>query len=311
MPARIGIPRALQAYRYLGLWQAFLEGLGVEVVVSSPTDRQAIVDGTRLAPAELCLPTKVFVGHLVRLAGEVDLILLPRMDCRRIDGDLFFGCPKEMAMPDMVRALLPGLPRTIELVVDEREMSEADSYRAVARELGLERKWREAYRHAKSECRGQNAPERPAIDNRRSYIANATLRIGVVGHEYLLHDSLLTFDIVERLRRHGVEPVLAEGAGPGPGGLRPRFMPNWMFERQLIEAAAQMVEGASVSGLLLVSSFACGTSAVTNELIRLMVHDSGREIPVLQLLFDEHTGEAGLATRLESFIDVIRMRRRS
>jgi predicted nucleotide-binding protein (sugar kinase/HSP70/actin superfamily) len=72
-----------------------------------------------------------------------------------------------------------------------------------------------------------------------------------------------------------------------------------------------MVEGESVSGLLLVSSFACGTSAVTNELIRLMVHDSGREIPVLQLLFDEHTGEAGLATRLESFIDVIRMRRRS
>lgn len=311
MPARVGLPRALQAYRYLGLWQAFLEGLGVEVVVSSPTDRRTIVDGTRLAPAELCLPTKVFVGHLVRLAGEVDTILLPRMDCRRIDGDLFFGCPKEMAMPDMVRALLPGLPRTVELVVDERECGEAESFRRVARELGAEKDWRKAYSHAKAECRRQNAADKPAIGNRQSHIANAALRIGVVGHEYLLHDSLLTFDIVGRLRRHGVEPVPADGVGPGTGGLRPRFMPNWMFERQLIEAAARMVEHESVGGLLLVSSFACGTSAVTNELIRLMVHDSGREIPVLQLLFDEHTGEAGLATRLESFIDVIRMRRRS
>lgn len=305
MPRRVGIPNALQAYRYLDLWRTFLEGLGLEVVVSGPTDRQVVTDGVRLAPAELCLPTKVFIGHLIRLAPQVDALFLPRMDCRRIDGDLFFGCPKEMAVPDMARALLPELPPVVELVVDERERSEAESYREAARQFGAEKEWRRAYQAAvsKAESRAQDAGGAPAD-------GNARLRVGVVGHEYLLNDSLLTLDLVDRLRRFGVEPVPAGSVAPTGHSLRPRFMPNWMFERELIRAAGAMIGPPGVDGLLLVSSFACGTSAVTNELIRLMVHDSGREVPVLQLLFDEHTGEAGLATRLESFLDVLRLKRR-
>ncbi len=307
---RVGIPRALQAYRYLERWRSFVEGLGMETVVTAPTDRQNIADGVRIAPAELCLPTKVLIGHLVRLADSVDAILLPRMDCRRIDRDLFFGCPKEMALPDMARALLPGLPRIVELVLDEREMSEAEGYRRLALDFGQGKRWREAYGQAKSRDSSPSARRASAGASLESMPADNHLRIGVVGHEYLLHDALLTLDVVARLRRHGVEPVLAEGALPGSDGLRPRFMPNWIFERDLLHAAAAMVGTGGVDGLLLVSSFACGTAAVTNELIRLMVHDSGREISVLQLLFDEHSGEAGLNTRLESFLDVIRMKRR-
>jgi predicted nucleotide-binding protein (sugar kinase/HSP70/actin superfamily) len=305
---RVGIPNALQAYRYLGLWRTFLEGLGLEVVVSESTDRLVVTDGVKLAPAELCLPTKVFIGHLVRLAPQVDAIFLPRMDCRRVDGDLFFGCPKEMALPDMARALLPDLPPVIELVVDERERPEAESYHEVARDLGAEKDWRRAYREAMSGVGREIADVRLPVAGRA--VGSTPLRVGVVGHEYLLNDALLTLDVVERLRRHGVEPVLAQSVESTGHSLKPRFMPNWMFERELIRAAGAMIGPGGVDGLLLVSSFACGTSAVTNELIRLMVHDSGREVPVLQLLFDEHTGEAGLATRLESFLDVLRLKRR-
>jgi predicted nucleotide-binding protein (sugar kinase/HSP70/actin superfamily) len=60
---------------------------------------------------------------------------------------------------------------------------------------------------------------------------------------------------------------------------------------------------------LLVASFACGTGAVTNELIqRAAVHRHG--VPTVMLLMDEHTGEAGLITRVESFVDLLRLRKR-
>jgi predicted nucleotide-binding protein (sugar kinase/HSP70/actin superfamily) len=213
-----------------------------------------------------------------------------------------------MALPDMARALLPQLPPAVELVVDERERPEPESYRQVARELGAEKGWRRAYREAMSDVGREIADVSSPVAGRD--IGSTPLRVGVVGHEYLLSDTLLTLDVVERLRRFGVEPVLAQSVEPTRRSLKPRFMPNWMFERELIRAAAAMIGPGGVDGLLLVSSFACGTSAVTNELIRLMVHDSGREVPVLQLLFDEHTGEAGLATRLESFLDVMRLKRR-
>jgi len=40
---------------------------------------------------------------------------------------------------------------------------------------------------------------------------------------------------------------------------------------------------------------------------RAAVHRHG--VPTILVLLDEHTGEAGLITRVESFIDLLRMRR--
>lgn len=314
---RIGLPRALQTYRYLELWRGFLAGLGLEVLVSEPTDRRMVVDGVRLAPAELCLPCKVFLGHLTRLRDRVDVIFVPRIDCRRVKGELFFGCPKEMALPDMVRALLPGLP-VVELVIDERQMSEAESFRRIAERLGRGRQWRQAYNRAQQDRAAAAAAAGPGgncsartVDDDIACAGRRPVRVGVVGHDYLVRDALLTLDVLKRLEELGAVPVAGQQvAGAASPTVKPRFLPNWVFEQELLSAAADLIGRRLVDGLLLVTSFACGTSAVTNELIRLMVQDSGENIPVLQLLFDEHTGEAGLATRLESFVDVIRLRQR-
>jgi predicted nucleotide-binding protein (sugar kinase/HSP70/actin superfamily) len=82
---------------------------------------------------------------------------------------------------------------------------------------------------------------------------------------------------------------------------------NWYYEVELLAAARRLLEIEKVDGLLLVTSFACGTGAVTNELIqRTAVHTHG--VPTILLMLDEHTGEAGVATRVESFVDVLRLR---
>ena len=88
-------------------------------------------------------------------------------------------------------------------------------------------------------------------------------------------------------------------------------MPNWRFELDLVDAAAELASDPGVSGLVLASSFACGTSPVTNDVIRRMVRDRRPGMPVLEVFFDEHTAEAGLVTRVESFCDLLGMRARA
>lgn len=296
----IGICRALHAYDSLALWQGFIERLGFRVLVSEPTDREMVDAGVRIAPAELCLPAKVFLGHVLSLKDRVDALFIPRPVCRKMDGDRYYGCPKALALPDMTKALVEDLPPVVELCVDEREGSEDKAYRELAAALGSNgRRWKAALREARAAA--GEAAARVFSDE-----ADDGPAIGVIGHSYLLRDKVLSLDLLGKLEKVGARAVLAEDVAARPD-LRPEFVPNWSFELELIDAGAGMLE-AGVDGLLLASSFACGTSAVTNDIIRRMARQRASHVPVLEVFFDEHSAEAGLVTRLESFVDLIRMR---
>ncbi len=303
MIRNIGICRALDGYRFLNQWQIFLSRLGFEVVVSDPTNRAMVEAGARIAPAELCLPAKVYLGHALSLEQKVDALFVPRMVCRREGGELFFGCPKAMALPDMVRALLPQL-RLVEFVLDERERSEAESYRQLAKELTGENRIDYAVEPEEEELREEQGCFRGA---------SRGVRIGIVGHDYLVEDQVLSLGLIEKLRQLGVEPVRSLGKRVRGGAARrklcPAFVPNWMFEKELIDSAMILAEEMSVSGLILATSFACGTSAVTNEIIRRAIERGRPDMPVLNIVFDEHAAEAGFWTRLESFVELLQLRR--
>jgi len=341
VPRTIGICRALDAYRYLARWRSFFAGLGFEVVVSEPTTRQTIELGARLAPAELCLPAKVFLGHVLELKGRVDALFLPRLVCQYSGKDLLFSCPKSLALPDMTRALIPGLESAVELVIDEREEPEEQAYRKMAKVL--------TGRRQKSEGRIENAEVRPRsqtqstqrvrtnpksktqnptspdagvsplgyqeagqskVQNPKSKIGAVSdpVRVGVIAHPYLIHDRVLCLDLLAKIETLGITAVLPEFALRPNVRLDGRFRTNWLFEVELVDSAEAMARDG-IDGLLLASSFACGTSAVTSEVVRRELAHVRPGLPVLQVFFDEHSAEAGLATRLESFVELLRMKR--
>jgi predicted nucleotide-binding protein (sugar kinase/HSP70/actin superfamily) len=136
-----------------------------------------------------------------------------------------------------------------------------------------------------------------------------SLTIGVIGHRYLLFDSALSLSLPARLTALGVRVRTASDVPEGfvfPEPLASERV-NWHHEHELLAAARYYLEKEPVDGLLLVSSFACGTAAVVNEIIRRELDPAG--IPVMTILLDEHTGESGLSTRLEAFVDMVRHRR--
>jgi predicted nucleotide-binding protein (sugar kinase/HSP70/actin superfamily) len=297
--------------------------LGWEVVLSPPTGRSMIEQGVRLSPSELCLPVKAFLGHAAGLKDKVDALFLPRIVCTKVTRDWFFGCPKAIALPDLTRAVFDSLPVSVEPILDGQIRTDEASFRAAVSGMGRRADIRSAYASASAAAltatqrtREQGSPlhmfseQRTMVEAPENRDGKSTVRIGVVGHSYLLFDSGLSLAVLDKVREAGAIPVVVFPTEAEIKSESQRDVAlNWYYELELLAAARRLLEFEKVDGLLLVASFACGTGAVTNELIqREAVHGHG--IPTILVLLDEHTGEAGLITRVESFIDLLRLRKR-
>ena len=73
------------------------------------------------------------------------------------------------------------------------------------------------------------------------------------------------------------------------------------FARKTYGFIAALASKKHVQGVVYISSFACGIDSVIIELVR----DRIKDFPMLVLKIDEHTGEAGVDTRVEAFADML------
>ncbi|GAH10881.1 unnamed protein product [marine sediment metagenome] len=63
-----------------------------------------------------------------------------------------------------------------------------------------------------------------------------------------------------------------------------------------------------IDGVIFLISFACGPDSLISELIMRDMKVVG--LPFLEIIMDEHSGEAGLLTRVESFVEMIRRKKK-
>lgn len=307
----IGIPQALGYHYYKPLWSTFFSDLSIKVIVSGPTDRNKLDQGINMAPAETCLPLKCYLGHARALIGRTERILVPRLACLRKKPGIRLGCPKMIGLPDMIRALLPDA-RIATLNIDLRQQSEEDSYADVGRDLGVPaRRARRAYAHGVDVARARQKEK--IAQARSSAASDGNLKIGLLGHAYLLYDDFLNLGLVKKTREAGALVINcheceAEDIDAMPGRTNPL---SWYFENHVLSAARHFCADEHISGMVYLCSFGCGAASITSEVIEAEIqHDQrNRPIPLLKVVLDEHTGEAGIATRIESFIDLLNLRK--
>lgn len=178
----IGLPRALMTYRLGAKWRAFFEELGREVRVSDPSDRGVFERGQALSVDECCLASKLFLGHVDALAGEVDAVFVPSLSG---SDALHTYCTKFQALPDLVRsafALAGREVRVLDALLAEggAEKDERASYVELAARLGATVLFADEFDHARA--------------TRRSYDFSATLpwivNRELVGAVLELHDAV-------------------------------------------------------------------------------------------------------------------------
>lgn len=312
----VGLPRALMYYRYAPAWEAFFEALGRTTVVSRPSDLALLERGSALSVDECCLASKLYLGHVDELASRCDAVFVPSLaNLGRFRG----FCTKYQALPDLVRnTFAPDTVRIVSCLVEEQQShtSEKDAYTELALQFGVsEREAKHAFkasRHALEQA--EHAAEKKleatldAAEHARKHAASQTeapLVILLVAHPYVAHDPLIGGAVVETLEALGATVLFAHDFDHARAYKRSldfsATMP-WIVNRELIGAALCLHE--RIDGIVSVSAFPCGPDSMTSDLMARRIKGK----PSLSITVDAQSGTAGLETRIESFIDILRYR---
>jgi predicted CoA-substrate-specific enzyme activase len=310
----IGIPRAMFYYDRFPFWCTYLQELGYEVKLSSPTDQKICATGEELAIAQPCFPVKVAHGHVQELlAADVDFVLVPNTVNAEVPAALeelhteSHLCPWNQTLPYVLHAV-PQLEEQHHRILNptihfrygqkhvERELATffgerlKVSSRANARATNAAFAAQAAFGAAMQEV-GTQALEQLEQSGEPALV--------LVGRPYNLYDRSVNCDIPRKLRSlYGVNVVPMDYL---PVDLEDISDVNanmyWNSGRRIL-AAARITRRNPNLHVVFISNFKCGPDSYIKSFI-----DDATGKPSLVLQFDGHANDAGFITRCEAYLD--------
>lgn len=342
---KIGFPRAVHYYDYFPFWAGFFRGLDLELVTSPLTNRKIMESGLKKASDETCLPIKLLAGHIQALK-DVDALFLPRMVSMEEKTYLcpkLLGLPESIlpAVPEN----MPVLTVTVNWRKGKRHvLAELERFGdslgkgrgEVRQAFVLGKKWLARYETArlqglsfiesmgafdvslaaangrtgwKKESRAQLKAQNQALPEEEIPAGDERpLTIALIGHSYLTQETYASLNLLSRLQSKArvrlIEEVEPAKIAEGLQGLRKALF--WSQAKKVLGAGSTFSQEDEVDGLIYLSCFGCGTDSITQDLVARIAR--GRHKPYMVLTLDEHSGEAGLVTRLEAFLDMTERR---
>lgn len=303
---RIGIPCALTYHDYFPLWETFFRSLDCEVIVSPPTGGEIAAQGIAASGDDVCYPVKLMYGHVIELADKADMIFVPRL-FSTLAGTC--ECPKLIGLADMLRHSIPHLPPLIAPYVNLRKGKPGLMQAVYAAGRPITRnpwKIRRAFQIGM----------RSLIALERSYQAGCLPggmgqrgdrgSVAVIGHPYNLYDGFANLGVIRRLVQQGyrvLTPQMLSAKVLQQTNAQLRKPLFWSAGRAVFGAGAHYATRADVIGIIHLASFGCGLESLLIDLVQREAMKQDK--PLLLLTMDEHTGEAGLETRLEAFLDLL------
>ena len=296
----IGIPRGLMIYRDGVLWKNFFEQLGFTCVVSPKSDRRILENGTARAVDETCLPFKMYLGHVMELFGRCDAIFIPRMGGYKTREKM---CTRYEALPDLVKNIFRD--EQIKVLTVSYDWYDKTTEEKVYLELGYtlgktKKETKKAYSYAKKQ---QETWLKSREKAQNQVLEKEGTKVVLAGHPYVLHDTYMGGELTRILEKLGAGVVYTDYVDRDSALKRSydfsRVMP-WLINREM--TGALMMLRKKVDGIVLVSAYPCGPDALVNDMLIRRIKD----IPVLSLTLDAQSGTAGVETRIESFIDIIK-----
>ncbi|MBB6216933.1 putative nucleotide-binding protein (sugar kinase/HSP70/actin superfamily) [Anaerosolibacter carboniphilus] len=321
MTVRVGIPRGLLYYYYGPLWTEFFESLGAEVVISAETNKKIVEMGVKSTVDEACLPVKIYHGHVKDLMDQkVDYIFLPRlMSVYKNE----YICPKFCGLPEMVNHSIRNLPTMIQPTIDFRKSKKdlpkiVEAVGAYFTDDRRKIEWAftkalENYRQYKTALRQGILPTEALEkkDEKNFELLKSSDKVALLGHPYNLYDAFVSMNLVEKLRGHGLQVLTPESMDVKVMNEKAALMDKkmfWSFGRKILGTAFYAMEQQDIQGIIYLSSFGCGLDSVLADIVERRVRRNSDK-PFTLLTLDEHTGEAGMDTRIEAFVDMIKWRR--
>jgi len=153
------------------------------------------------------------------------------------------------------------------------------------------------------------------------------LKVGVVGEIYTVLEPFVNLDVEKRLGEMGVEVHRAvwasswlrhilhiekrdpKGRGAAAAAASPYLRHSAGGESIVSVGATVRFARQGYDGVVHLMPFTCMPEVIAQGILSKVSRDLN--IPVMTLILDEHSGEAGVMTRLEAFVDLMIRRRES
>ncbi len=325
---KVGIPRALAYYQYYPMWRTFFTELGAEVVISQPSTQKMLSEGAARVVADTCLPVKIFMGHVLTLADKCDFMFIPVI---RSVKKKVYNCAKFLGLPDMTRAVIPECPPILDMDFDINLGMDAmyDGIYKIGKRFtnsksdikqAVKTAW-EAYLYYRRLMMEMKLTPLQAISMIYDKTAPETIvcadaqpktTIALIGHHYLIYDEHVNHRLIRRLEQAEcriVTPEMLRFEQLETATNRLVESTYWTWEEEVVGAGNYYLEAGGVDGIIGVAAFGCGPDSLMMD----MVHRQAvriKSMPFMNLTLEEHTADAGVLTRLEAFLDMIRRKQR-
>jgi predicted nucleotide-binding protein (sugar kinase/HSP70/actin superfamily) len=303
--ARVGIPVSLMTNSYLMLYETFFSELGMEVVRGDHADNEAVLE----AGSALCHPVLMAHGYVKNLLNQdLDHIFIPHVKSLPApDGSQGTSCtcPLVQAEPYILNAAYHNelSRRLVTGVMDLGDREKAkNSFINVGKKFSFSRK-RSGEAFDTAWCRYMGTVDRLA-DTGRTFLSDLDPNepaLVLFGRSYnaLIRRGNMGIPGKFTSRGHRVIPYDMLPVNKVSRVSRERMY--WASGKGILAAARVVSDTPGLFGVF-ITSFSCGPDSFILENFRSIMDDK----PYLILELDAHTADAGVDTRIEAFLDIIR-----
>ena len=324
----IGIPRGMSFYGNYPFWHGFFSALGFKIVLSDPTTKQTMSDGSALVVTETCLPIKIYLGHILNLINKkgVKNVFVPSLQSI---APKIYNCSKIRGLPDLVRNVVKGDYTIIEATLDKSAKKQGlyEFLSEAVAPFGITdlEKIKSASKQGWKIYNNFHMMMRAGMSYKKA-LSNALqgkiliesqnitkpINVALISHGYNIYDERASMKIFDKLEDMDVKVFTSlqltnEQMEEGIAFLGQRLY--WANEFEMTGTAGHYLKDNKIDGIISLNAFGCGPDSLMIERIMRKAKEAGK--PMLSLTIDEHTGEAGFITRLEAFIDMLYRKKRT
>lgn len=309
---KIGIPQILNMHELLPFWRSFLTELGFSVVLSDATNKKVIKEGVENIIVESCFPIKLAHGHILNIAGKgINRVFLPSViDMKKASENVAgsFACPYAQSLPYTSKASIDfdamGVKVESPVVYFGRgPKTTLNNLVAFGKRLGKSRKEVEHAYNIATDV--QTRFYKRCLDEGLKFLSEIKSDekvIVLVGRPYNSMDPGANLNVHKKLLDLGIASIpidmLPLDRVPVDDDLKDMY---WGYGQKILRAA-KIVKSHPNLYAVYVTNFGCGPDSFITHFFKKIMEGK----PFLQLEIDEHSGDAGLITRLEAFLDSIK-----
>ena len=285
--------------------------LDMDLVLSSETNPLIARYTKEMAVAETCYPAKLAYGHVYELLDkDVDLLFMPSIINRENPSPgqpentycVFIRAAGDMVDAGMSTNGIPIISAPLHLQWDRVKQRDL---KRMAKELGVSyRRIVQAEAAAQEAQAAFYAAVRQRGEEALEKYADKYPAIVLVGRPYNTADAGVSQNLPYELRKLGALPIPMDYLPLKSVDLSDEHHNMfWRSGQDILSAGTLIKEDERLYGIY-VSSFNCGPDSFILSYFRRMM--AGK--PFLELEVDEHTGEAGIVTRCEAFLESLQTR---